>query len=107
MIQLTPKAVKAIKRFINYSETPVVGIRLLVSGGGCSGMQYGVRLENERSVDDNIIEIEGVMVFVDPDSKPLIDGLTIDFLETMTESGFKFDNPNATAACGCGKSFSI
>jgi len=107
MIQLTPKAAKAIKRFINHAETPMMGVRLFVSGGGCSGMQYGVRLESEQSVDDTIIELEGVRLFVDPDSKPLIDGLTIDFLETMTESGFKFDNPNATAACGCGKSFSI
>lgn len=107
MIQLTPKAAKAIKRFINFSETPMSGVRLFVSGGGCSGMQYGVRLENEQSIDDITIELEGVRIFVDPDSKPLIDGLTIDFLETMTESGFKFDNPNATAACGCGKSFSI
>ena len=107
MIQLTQKAAKAIKRFINFAETPVMGVRLFVSGGGCSGMQYGVRLEKDQADDDTIIELEGVKVLVDPGTKPLIDGLVIDFLETMTESGFKFDNPNVTAACGCGKSFSI
>ncbi|MDP2795141.1 MAG: iron-sulfur cluster assembly accessory protein [Sulfurisoma sp.] len=107
MIQLTPKAAKAVQRFIKFSETPVTGMRVTVSGGGCSGFQYGVKLESAQSADDTVFEVEGIKVLIDPATKPLIDGLTIDFIESMTESGFKFDNPNAKAACGCGKSFSL
>lgn len=107
MIQLTPKAAKAIQRFIKYSETPVVGMRLLVSGGGCSGLQYSVRLEAHPAVDDTILELDGIKVMIDPETKPMVNGLTIDFIDSMTQSGFSFDNPNAKAACGCGKSFTL
>ncbi len=107
MIQLTPSAEKAIKRFIRFSETPVAGLRVSVAGGGCSGYQYGVKLVDAVEADDTSFEVGGIKLLVDPTSKPLIDGLTIDFIDTMTESGFKFDNPNAKAACGCGKSFSF
>jgi iron-sulfur cluster assembly protein len=107
MIQLTPRAAKAIQRFIRFSETPVAGMRLFVSGGGCSGYQYGVRLEGESGADDTILDVDGIKVLVDPATQPLIDGLTIDFVDTITETGFKFDNPNAKAACGCGKSFAL
>lgn len=107
MIQLTPSAEKAIKRFIRFAESPVVGMRVSVAGGGCSGYQYGVKLVDTVEVDDTTIEVGGIKMLVDPVTKPLVDGLTIDFIDTMTESGFKFDNPNAKAACGCGKSFSF
>ena len=107
MIQLTPRAEKAIKRFIKFSETPVVALRVSVSGGGCSGYQYGVKLVAEADADDTTIEVGDIKMLVDRVTRPLVDGLTIDFIDTMTESGFKFDNPNAKAACGCGKSFSF
>lgn len=107
MIQLTPKAAKAVQRFIRFAETPVVGMRVTVSGGGCSGFQYGVKLEPGAAADDTVIEVDGIKVLVDPATAPLVDGLTIDFIDSLTESGFRFDNPNAKAACGCGKSFSI
>lgn len=107
MIQLTASAEKAIKRFIKFSETPVAGLRISVSGGGCSGYQYGVKLVEAVEADDTTIEAGGIKMFVDPVTKPLVNGLTIDFIDTMTETGFKFDNPNARAACGCGKSFSF
>jgi iron-sulfur cluster assembly protein len=107
MIQLTPKAAKAIQRFIKYSETPVTGMRVSVSGGGCSGFQYGLKLEAAVAADDTVLDVDGIRMMVDPATLALVDGLTIDFIETMTESGFKFDNPNAKAACGCGKSFSF
>jgi len=106
-IQLTPKAAKAIQRFIKFSETPVMGMRVSVSGGGCSGYQYGLKLEATPAADDAILEVDGIKMLVDPDTRPLVDGLVIDFIDTMTESGFKFENPNAKAACGCGKSFSF
>jgi iron-sulfur cluster assembly protein len=107
MIQLTPKASKAVQRFIKFSETPVTGMRVMVSGGGCSGFQYTLKLEAATAEDDTVLDIDGIRMLVDPATLPLVDGLTIDFIDTMTESGFKFDNPNAKAACGCGKSFSF
>lgn len=106
MLTLTDKAVKAVSRFIRSSETPVTGLRVSVAGGGCSGLQYGMKLESEAAADDTVIEFDGVNVFVDAASAPMLSGVTVDFIDTMTESGFKFINPNATNSCGCGKSFS-
>ena len=107
MINLTPNAVKAIHRFIRGSETPVVGLRILIEGGGCSGFQYGLRLEAEKQEDDTELEIEGVKLLVDPMSYTLVAGVTVDFIDTLTHTGFKFDNPNASSTCGCGQSFTM
>jgi iron-sulfur cluster assembly protein len=107
MISLTPNAVKAIQRFIRTSETPVFGLRLMVSGGGCSGFQYGMRLESEKAEDDQEIEINGVKLLIDPFSFPMMEEVRIDFIDSLTHSGFSFDNPNASARCSCGQSFSI
>ncbi|MES9868216.1 MAG: iron-sulfur cluster assembly accessory protein [Sedimenticola sp.] len=106
MLTLTESAQKAVSRFIKGSETPVSGLRISVTGGGCSGMQYGMSLEEQAKGDDTVVEVGELKIFVDPASAPLLDGITVDFLETMEGSGFKFENPNATASCGCGKSFS-
>ncbi|MES9960320.1 MAG: iron-sulfur cluster assembly accessory protein [Sedimenticola sp.] len=106
MLTLTESAQKAVTRFIKGSETPVSGLRISVTGGGCSGMQYGMSLEEQAKGDDTVVEVGELKIFVDPASAPLLDGITVDFLETMEGSGFKFENPNATASCGCGKSFS-
>ncbi|MES9935104.1 MAG: iron-sulfur cluster assembly accessory protein [Sedimenticola sp.] len=106
MLTLTESAQKAVSRFIKGSETPVSGLRISVTGGGCSGMQYGMSLEEQAKGDDTVVEVGELKIFVDPASAPLLDGITVDFLETMEGSGFKFQNPNATASCGCGKSFS-
>jgi len=107
MIAFTPVAAKAVRRFIKSSETPVAGLRLFVSGGGCSGLQYGLRLEAAQDDDDIVVDGEGFAIFVDAMSQPLLDGVTVDFVDSMVETGFRFSNPNATAACGCGKSFSL
>ena len=107
MIQLTPSAVKAISRFIKYSDPPVSACRVTVTDGGCSGFQYQLRLEAGPAADDQLFEVAGIRMLVDPHSRPMVDGVTVDFVDRMTESGFKFSNPNAKAACGCGKSFSI
>lgn len=105
MLNLTPKAVKAIDRFIRGSETPVIGLRVLISGGGCSGLQYSMKLESEKAEDDWVEEVDGVTLIVDAMSRPLLEGVTVDFIDTLTHTGFKFDNPNATAQCSCGQSF--
>jgi iron-sulfur cluster assembly protein len=107
MIKLTPNAVKAIHRFVRGSETPVAGLRIMIQGGGCSGFQYGLRLEQEMQEDDTLLEIEGVKLLVDPMSYTLVAGVTVDFIDTLTHTGFKFDNPNATSTCGCGQSFTM
>jgi iron-sulfur cluster assembly protein len=106
MLTLTASAQKAVSRFIKGAEGPVAGLRISVTGGGCSGMQYGMSLEEAARVDDAIVQVGDVKVFVDPQSAPLLAGITVDFQDSMEGSGFKFTNPNASASCGCGKSFS-
>jgi iron-sulfur cluster assembly accessory protein len=106
MLTLTPSAQKAVSRFIKGAEDPIAGLRISVTGGGCSGMQYGMSLEEQARSDDVIVEIDGIKVFVDPLSAPMLAGVTVDFQDGMDGSGFRFTNPNASASCGCGKSFS-
>ena len=106
MLTLTERAQKAVGRFIKGSETPVEGLRISVTGGGCSGMQYGMALEPSPNKDDTVVELDLVRIFVDPQSAPLLEGVTVDFLDGIEGSGFKFNNPNASASCGCGNSFS-
>lgn len=105
MLTLTESAQKAISRFLTGAETPVEGLRISVTGGGCSGMQYGMALEPTAGSDDIVLEVGNLNIFVDPASAPMLRGVTVDFLESMDGSGFKFENPNATASCGCGNSF--
>lgn len=106
MLTLTDNAIKAINRFIAASENGASGLRIQVTGGGCSGLQYGLKLEQAANLEDLVVESGGVKVFLDPASQPTIDGVTVDFVESMEGSGFKFSNPNAKNACSCGKSFS-
>ncbi|QDF95707.1 iron-sulfur cluster assembly accessory protein [Azoarcus sp. DD4] len=106
MLNLTPSALKAVSRFISSSADPVVGLRIHVQGGGCSGLQYGMKLEAEKAEDDVIVEMEGITLLVDPFSAPMLAGVTVDFVDSLTGSGFKFENPNATGGCACGQSFS-
>jgi len=106
MLTLTESAQQAVDRFISGAEEPVAGLRVSVSGGGCSGMQYGMALETAAKDDDLVLECGPVKVFVDPASAPLLKDVVVDFLDSMEGSGFKFTNPNATATCGCGSSFS-
>ncbi len=106
MINLTPTAVSAIDKFIKGNDTPVAGLRISISGGGCSGFQYNMRLEETKADDDVAVEIEGVTLLVDPFSAPLLAGVTVDFVDSLNGSGFKFENPNASSSCACGSSFS-
>ncbi len=106
MLTLTPVAVKAVKRFIDGSDAPVFGLRIAVVGGGCSGLQYSLRLEPAAREDDTVVDCDGVAILVDPQSVGLLHGVTVDFIDSMEGSGFKFENPNAGQACSCGKSFS-
>jgi iron-sulfur cluster assembly protein len=106
MLTLTPSALSAVEKFIKGSDTPVTGLRISISGGGCSGFQYGMRLEEAKADDDVEVAVGGVMLLIDPFSAPMLEGVTLDFVDSLNGSGFKFENPNATASCGCGSSFS-
>jgi iron-sulfur cluster assembly protein len=106
MLTLTPSALSAVEKFIKGSDTPVAGLRISISGGGCSGFQYGMRLEEAKAEDDVEVPAGGVILLIDPFSAPMLDGVTVDFVDSLNGSGFKFENPNATASCACGSSFS-
>ncbi len=105
MLTLTDSAITAVQRFIESAGKPVAGLRIRVEGGGCSGLQYGMRLEESVAAEDSVLEYPGVKVLVDGDSAGLLDGVTVDFIDGLEGTGFKFENPNATGSCGCGKSF--
>ena len=106
MLTLTPSALSAVEKFIKGSDTPVAGLRISISGGGCSGFQYGMRLEEAKADDDVEVAVGGGKLLIDPFSAPMLEGVTLDFVDSLNGSGFKFENPNATASCGCGSSFS-
>jgi iron-sulfur cluster assembly accessory protein len=106
MIKLTPGAISAVEKFIKGSDVPVAGLRIAISGGGCSGFQYGMSLEQSRNEDDTVLDYGAVTLLVDPFSAPLLNGVTVDFVDSLNGSGFKFSNPNASSSCACGSSFS-
>lgn len=105
MITLTENAIQAVGRFIAGSDKPSAGLRIEVSDGGCSGMQYGLKLDSRQNEGDTVIEYGAVKVLVDPISMPMVDGMSIDFVDSLDGSGFKFTNPNAVKSCACGSSF--
>ena len=99
---ISEKAMVEVKKNLKEGQF----LRVEVVSGGCSGMSYGLSLDNDRKTDDKSMEIEGVTVVADPESFKLIKGSRLDYLDTFEEKGFRFVNPNATGGCGCGKSFS-
>jgi iron-sulfur cluster assembly accessory protein len=106
VVSLTPAAATKIRELMA-QETDVSVLRVAIEGGGCSGFQYGLGFDHGAQEGDLEFEQEGVRVVVDPFSAPYLRGAEIDFLETIQESGFKINNPNVTAACGCGHSFQV
>jgi iron-sulfur cluster assembly protein len=105
VIQVTPKAIDKIRQAFA-KEGVSGGLRLGVIGGGCSGLSYQVKFEGQPRPKDNVFEFEDVKIFVDPKSMLYLDGMTLDYKESLMQSGFVFDNPNAQKSCGCGTSFS-
>jgi iron-sulfur cluster assembly accessory protein len=104
-IMLTESAVSTVRNLLVQKNVPDYGLRVFVSGGGCSGMQYGMALEGEARPYDHVIESEGVKVFIDPTSMMYLEGSTIDYEDNLMGGGFRIDNPNAVSSCGCGHSF--
>ena len=105
MLQLTENAQAALAKVIEGAAKPVAGLRIEVSSGGCSGFQYALSLEETAPAGDMVVEAGGMNVFVHPANAHLLEGVTIDFTESVEGAGFVFDNPNAKSSCGCGKSF--
>ena len=105
MIELTENAVNAVRSAISRANAPIEGLRLAVDAGGCAGFKYMMGLVTKADPDDVVVESDGVKVFVDPDSVMYLDGTTVDFVNGLQNSGFTFDNPQATSKCSCGKSF--
>ena len=103
MIILTEQAGNAVKAAMSRAGKTEGGLRVMVEAGGCAGYKYLIGLDPAPRDDDAVVEAGGVRVFVDPDSQPLLSGMTIDFVESLEGSGFTFDN--AENKCGCGKSF--
>jgi iron-sulfur cluster assembly accessory protein len=106
LVSLTPAAAEKI-RGLMAEETDVSVLRVAIEGGGCSGFQYGLGFDRGALEGDVEFECEGVKVVVDPFSAPYLRGATVDYLETIQESGFKIDNPQAVSSCGCGHSFQV
>jgi iron-sulfur cluster assembly protein len=108
MVNLTDIAAEKVQEFMSGqgAEGDVVGLRVGVKGGGCSGFQYALALDEKRD-DDHIFEISGIRVLVDPASMQYVDGSTVDFTESFMGSGFEVSNPNVVASCGCGSSFRV
>jgi iron-sulfur cluster assembly accessory protein len=106
LVSLTPAAASKISALMA-EETDVSVLRVAIEGGGCSGFQYGLGFDRGAQEGDVEFECEGVKVVVDPFSAPYLRGATVDYLETIQESGFKIDNPNAISSCGCGHSFQV
>jgi iron-sulfur cluster assembly accessory protein len=108
LVTLTAGAAAKVKALM--AEEPDAGslvLRVAIQGGGCSGFQYGLGFDSGAADGDLELEYDGVRVVVDPFSAPYLRGATIDFLNSIEESGFKIDNPNAAASCGCGHSFTV
>ena len=108
VITLTARAADKIRGL--QAEEPAgeaAVLRVAIQGGGCSGFEYALGFDRGAQEGDHELEFHGVKVVVDPFSAPYLQGSTVDFLETLQESGFKIDNPNAVSSCGCGHSFQV
>ncbi|MBI1820053.1 MAG: iron-sulfur cluster insertion protein ErpA [Nitrospirae bacterium] len=105
MIALTEKAGEKVKELLEAEQKTGYGLRVQVSGGGCSGFQYGMTFEEKANDGDQVIESHGIKLFVDSQSVPLLDGVKVDYVESVQGAGFAIQNPNAKSSCGCGKSF--
>lgn len=105
-VTLSDRAARRIARVLA-KEPSGTALRISVSGGGCSGFQYGFDLDAARAPDDLVIEREGATVLIDSVSLPYMDGSVIDFVDDLIGQSFQIKNPHATASCGCGTSFSV
>src|SRR5215467_13417490 len=106
-ITLTPKAISKVKEIMAQQNPVLVGLRVGVVGGGCSGFSYSMQFENGAGMMDKTFDMDGLKVYVDATSVMYLNGCIVDYVETLEGAGFKFENPNVKSTCGCGSSFSV
>jgi iron-sulfur cluster assembly protein len=107
LIEVTEPAAERIQELLGKEgKAGTHGLRMKVIGGGCSGLRYELAFDDQKRDVDTEIEVSGVRVIVDEKSALYLAGTTLDFVDTLQESGFKIQNPNASSTCGCGESFS-
>lgn len=105
-LRLTDKAVQQVRALLARENLDGYGLRVAVTSGGCSGFSYGLDFEKEAKPGDVVLETDGLKVYMNESSAEHLKGTTIDYISGLQGAGFKFINPNATATCGCGTSFS-
>jgi iron-sulfur cluster assembly accessory protein len=107
MLQLTENAISKVKTLLSSENKDGYGLRVAVKGGGCSGFEYGMTWEQDKGENDQVMEFNGLRVFIDAMSVLYLEDVQIDYVDGLQGSGFKIENPNATGTCGCGHSFSM
>jgi iron-sulfur cluster assembly protein len=105
MITLTEQAVVKLKELLSEQEDPNLCLRVFITKGGCDGFSYGMTFESTLASDDEVLERGGVRVVVDQASSRMLQGAEIDYVNSVTATGFAIRNPNAVSTCGCGHSF--
>ena len=104
LITITPMAADKVRELLEAEGNPELGLRIFVAGGGCSGLQYGMTLDEVQD-SDSIFETQGVRVLIDEMSAEYISGSEVDYVDSLMGAGFTVNNPNAVSTCGCGHSF--
>lgn len=104
LLGITPAAAEKVRELLDAEGDPSLGLRIFVAGGGCSGMQYGMTLD-EAQEGDVTLELQGIKVLVDEMSASYISGSEVDYVDSLMGAGFTVNNPNAVSTCGCGHSF--
>jgi len=107
VMTLTEKAADRVKSLVAAADEPALGLRIGIKKGGCAGMEYTVDLATEADGKDDVVEMHGARVFVAPEAVLFLLGTQMDFETTKLRSGFVFNNPNQTSACGCGESVEL
>jgi len=106
-VEMTPSALTKVKSLVEEEGNPDLKLRVYITGGGCSGFQYGFAFDELAAEDDALIDQEGVSLLVDAMSYPYLIGAKVDYREDLQGAKFVVENPNAASTCGCGASFSI
>ncbi len=105
VVTLTPVAGAKVRELLETEGNPELALRVYVAGGGCSGLQYGMALDDSMLDGDTLIESDGIRVLVDAESLGFIMGAEVDYVDSLMGAGFQVNNPNAVSSCGCGHSF--
>jgi iron-sulfur cluster assembly protein len=101
-LTISPAALSAVKQLLQERHVPDYALRILASSAGRSGVQFGLALEEEAQATDRVLEVEGIRVLLDPSSLAHLNGVSIDYVESSTGSGFQITQPNVASGCGCG-----